>query len=219
MKFADRCSSNPCTNDGTCISNSAETYSCHCHPGFYGINCEISKCYWQLLVGEEVINSKLSIYVYRLIDADVVCFSDYLLILTELVKFADRCSSNPCTNDGTCISNSAETYSCHCHPGFYSINCEISKCYWQLLVGEEVINSKLSIYVYRLIDADVVCFSDYLLILTELVKFADRCSSNPCTNDGTCISNSAETYSCHCHPGFYGINCEISKCYWQLLVC
>ena len=54
-------------------------------------------------------------------------------------------------------------------------------------------------------------FSDFLLILTELVKFADRCSSNPCTNDGTCISNNAERYTCRCHPGFYGINCEISK--------
>ncbi|EDV19583.1 uncharacterized protein TRIADDRAFT_61951 [Trichoplax adhaerens] len=43
-----------------------------------------------------------------------------------------------------------------------------------------------------------------------LLKQADKCSSNPCRN-GKCISGPTG-YACQCKAGYYGRNCESTKC-------
>ena len=36
----------------------------------------------------------------------------------------------------------------------------------------------------------------------------DECSSNPCQNGGTCISqDGSSSFMCHCHYGFTGTTC------------
>ena len=36
-----------------------------------------------------------------------------------------------------------------------------------------------------------------------------KCESSPCFNDGECITNGPDKYSCVCKSGFSGSNCQI----------
>ena len=40
----------------------------------------------------------------------------------------------------------------------------------------------------------------------------DECSSDPCTNGGTCTDD-VNAYSCVCAPGYTGEGCGIGMCY------
>ncbi|XP_067261306.1 coagulation factor VII [Chanodichthys erythropterus] len=42
----------------------------------------------------------------------------------------------------------------------------------------------------------------------KIYNVKDHCKSNPCENNGLCMSQNAESYTCLCTPGFSGRNCE-----------
>ena len=41
------------------------------------------------------------------------------------------------------------------------------------------------------------------------VELTDYCAASPCANGATC-ENHARAYTCHCAPGFYGVDCALS---------
>ena len=48
--------------------------------------------------------------------------------------------------------------------------------------------------------------------LTNMTAWSLACNTNPCLNNGTCLTNnSTNTYNCTCLEGFYGLRCQYSN--------
>ena len=43
------------------------------------------------------------------------------------------------------------------------------------------------------------------------VHIGDACASNPCQNQGSCITNADSSYTCTCISAFIGTNCQLGK--------
>jgi hypothetical protein len=51
-----------------------------------------------------------------------------------------------------------------------------------------------------------------ILCLLPFIAGQSACSSNPCQNGATCVSNGNTTFTCACPTGFYGNQCQAADC-------
>ncbi|GBN69798.1 Protocadherin Fat 1 [Araneus ventricosus] len=113
--------------------------------------------------------------------------------------FSDFCSSNPCKNDGICMTVNNEG-KCICQSHSSGKFCEIGPCY-----PNPCQNSGLC----RILNgrAQCTCLEPYSGVFCE--KANDYCISAPCKNNGTCFNVNNGTYACLCQNGYLGTNCEL----------
>lgn len=118
---------------------------------------------------------------------------------------AESCSSNPCTNGGSCTSLPNGGYFCKCPASFMGAHCEIaiSPC-----------ASNPCLYggtcVPRAGDFYCQCRGQYS---GQRCQLGPYCRDNPCKNSGKCI-DSLDGPVCECEPGFQGDRClsDVDEC-------
>lgn len=112
----------------------------------------------------------------------------------------ESCSSNPCTNGGTCTSLPNGGYFCKCPASFMGSHCEVvlSPC-----------ASNPCLYggtcVPRADDFYCQCRGQYS---GQRCQVGPYCQDNPCKNRGTCIP-ALDGPVCECETGFLGDRCQI----------
>uniref|UniRef100_A0A3B5L9E8 Uncharacterized protein n=1 Tax=Xiphophorus couchianus TaxID=32473 RepID=A0A3B5L9E8_9TELE len=117
----------------------------------------------------------------------------------------ESCSSNPCTNGGSCVSLANGGYFCKCPSSFMGSQCElaISPC-----------TSNPCLYggtcVPRADDFYCQCRGQYS---GQRCQLGPYCRDNPCKNSGTCI-DSLDGPVCECVAGFQGDRClsDVDEC-------
>uniref|UniRef100_A0A671N3C4 Protocadherin Fat 1-like n=1 Tax=Sinocyclocheilus anshuiensis TaxID=1608454 RepID=A0A671N3C4_9TELE len=135
-------------------------------------------------------------------------------VLEELVEVApgcslapplQGCSSNPCTNGGTCSSLPNGGYFCKCTAAFMGTHCEvtISPCASNpCLYGGTCIPRGGDFYCQ--------CRGQYS---GQRCQLGPYCTDNPCKNSGKCI-DSLDGPVCECELGFQGDRClsDVDEC-------
>ncbi|XP_068113990.1 hyaluronan-binding protein 2 isoform X2 [Hyperolius riggenbachi] len=120
----------------------------------------------------------------------------------------DPCTSNPCFNHGTCVTEE-RGYVCRCTELFTGSNCEreIRPCKKETCDrGECVLKKTQPFYKCR-------CPHPYYGISCSLVE--EVCKNNPCKNGGSCVVKGYNKFVCACPPNRKGKFCEIDSndCY------
>ncbi|XP_069023029.1 protocadherin Fat 1a isoform X2 [Embiotoca jacksoni] len=118
---------------------------------------------------------------------------------------AESCSSNPCTNGGSCTSLPNGGYFCKCLASFMGAHCEIaiSPC-----------ASNPCLYggtcVPRADDFYCQCRGQYS---GQRCQLGPYCRDNPCKNSGKCI-DSLDGPVCECDASFQGDRClsDVDEC-------
>ncbi|KAJ8416521.1 hypothetical protein AAFF_G00358090 [Aldrovandia affinis] len=115
------------------------------------------------------------------------------------------CSSNPCTNGGTCSSLPSGGYFCKCGALFMGTHCEISisPCASNpCLYGGTCVPHRGDFYCQ--------CRGQYS---GQRCQLGPYCKDNPCKNSGKCI-DSLDGPVCECEQGFQGERClsDIDEC-------
>ncbi|KAJ8281254.1 hypothetical protein GJAV_G00065390 [Gymnothorax javanicus] len=117
----------------------------------------------------------------------------------------EGCSSNPCTNGGTCSSLPNGGYFCKCSASFMGAQCEI---------GISPCSSNPCLYggtcVPRGDDFYCQCRGQYS---GQRCQLGPYCRDNPCKNRGRCI-DSLDGPVCECEQGFQGDWCliDVDEC-------
>jgi hypothetical protein len=111
------------------------------------------------------------------------------------------CSSNPCMNGGTCCFNSG-IVSCTCPQAYTGQFCQNCK-----LKDTEIKQKQLDLE-YNLHNSHVLLFMSFALVAS--------CTSNICSNGGTCYINSFGQQACYCTSLYTGVYCQTRK-YSKLL--
>ncbi|RMZ94048.1 neurogenic locus notch -like protein, partial [Brachionus plicatilis] len=195
----DPCSGNPCKNDGLCIKESHDRFSCLCLPGYFGKNCaEIDPCSStpcknrgecrSLKLGSETVHT-------------CSCKPDFYGTHCEK---ENPCVKEPCKNYGLCkFDRDTEKASCICFKGFTGANCESKiedtcsclnggTCFLEQLEGKT--------------SEKCLCPSCHY---GPKCEHRNPCSSSPCKNDGLCKYDvKSEKISCLCMKGFMGELCD-----------
>uniref|UniRef100_A0A7N8XKY0 FAT atypical cadherin 1a n=1 Tax=Mastacembelus armatus TaxID=205130 RepID=A0A7N8XKY0_9TELE len=117
----------------------------------------------------------------------------------------ESCSSNPCTNGGSCTSLPNGGYFCKCPPSFMGTHCEIgiSPCASNpCLYGGTCVPRADSFYCQ--------CRGQYS---GQRCQLGPYCRDNPCKNSGKCI-DSLDGPVCECEAGFQGDRClsDVDEC-------
>ncbi|XP_019958668.2 protocadherin Fat 1a isoform X1 [Paralichthys olivaceus] len=118
---------------------------------------------------------------------------------------AESCSSNPCTNGGSCTSLPNGGYFCKCPASFMGTHCEI---------GISPCASNPCLYggtcVPRADDFYCQCRGQYS---GQRCQLGPYCRDNPCKNSGKCI-DSLDGPVCECEAGFQGDRClsDVDEC-------
>ncbi|XP_015819377.1 protocadherin Fat 1a isoform X4 [Nothobranchius furzeri] len=118
---------------------------------------------------------------------------------------AESCSSNPCTNGGSCTSLPNGGYFCKCPASFMGTHCDVtlSPC-----------ASNPCLYggtcVPRADDFYCQCRGQYS---GQRCQLGPYCRDNPCKNSGKCI-DSLDGPVCECEAGFQGDRClsDVDEC-------
>nr|XP_020476445.1 protocadherin Fat 1 isoform X3 [Monopterus albus] len=118
---------------------------------------------------------------------------------------AESCSSNPCTNGGSCTSLPNGGYFCKCPASFMGTHCEIgiSPCASNpCLYGGTCVPRADSFYCQ--------CRGQYS---GQRCQLGPYCKDNPCKNSGKCI-DSLDGPVCECEAGFQGDRClsDVDEC-------
>uniref|UniRef100_A0A8C3A5X4 FAT atypical cadherin 1a n=1 Tax=Cyclopterus lumpus TaxID=8103 RepID=A0A8C3A5X4_CYCLU len=148
----ESCSSNPCTNGGSCTSLPNGGYFCKCPASFMGSHCEIgiSPCASNpCLYGGTCVplhNTSLNS------DASTRCLSD-----------VDECIKNPCANGGQC-QNTYGSYKCNCSLGFNGQMCEL-----RAEVRNEFVSTSWNIGLEEVIGIVVFVSSIFILVLLFII--------------------------------------------------
>ncbi|XP_010877825.2 LOW QUALITY PROTEIN: protein delta homolog 1 [Esox lucius] len=164
---------------------------CRCRPGWRGVACGQCVLYpgclhgtcekaWQCICEEGWTGS--------------LCDQD-----------ANRCSSQPCAENSTCIQTDQGGFLCFCPPGYTGDSCQLRKGPCQAN-GSPCQNggtcddaSGLAAY------PSCACPLGYAGDFCEIDT--DSCDPDPCANGGQCRDH-GPTFTCACPAGFTGLTCN-----------
>jgi hypothetical protein len=112
----DPCVPNPCLNDGECVAQSEDSFSCECAPGYAGILCQ---AYVGLCAMSPCQNGGVCVDVPN--DFECECPPPYFGRFCE--QTGGACDDNPCKNGGTCTPVN-DGFQCTCPAGLEQPTCE-----------------------------------------------------------------------------------------------
>ncbi|XP_064079819.1 uncharacterized protein LOC135196919 isoform X6 [Macrobrachium nipponense] len=200
------CANGTCGHGNCTLHIESPGYTCYCHPGYYGENCQYhNPCLPEnpcLHFGRCV---NISHGTFR-----CECPPGFYGPNCTLIDPCSAVSVSPCFNGGTCIRRSHvlrrfghenKEYRCICPKGFFGEMCEgydpcsTNPCYY-------------GAWCTNLTNTDFICHCSpgYEGVLCEVDT--DECSSAPCSNGATCVDGVA-SLTCRCSPGYTGTFCEV----------
>ena len=207
------CTSNPCQNNGTCQEDiDTYSYTCHCLPGFEGIQCEVNidDC---TLLNVTCANGGTCIDLVE--DFQCQCPEGFVGDFCEVNM--DECIGNLCQFESTCIDG-IDSYSCLCMPGYTGTYCNVTI---QTCDQDPCSNGGTCIEFYTtppMITSGTVqtptstnrmfecrCAEGWEGVFCETET--NECACNPCFNGATCMDVFAG-FICECAPGFTGTQCQ-----------
>ncbi|XP_015174373.1 PREDICTED: sushi, von Willebrand factor type A, EGF and pentraxin domain-containing protein 1-like isoform X2 [Polistes dominula] len=202
----DICYTKPCLNDGQCLENEDEDFSCECRDYYIGTQCEIfqnpcksSPCLNEGLCIANETNKEMPYYCS--------CKSSYTGTNCEI--YIDECTHNPCQNDGKCVSTEND-YACICKDGFEGSFCEtsVNYCYPMPCEKGSICNAVNQTWYCS-------CTSGFLGRRCNLLP----CDWLPCHENSICINireknATRNSYRCECPIGYTGRDCthKINYC-------
>uniref|UniRef100_A0A673FKX3 FAT atypical cadherin 1a n=1 Tax=Sinocyclocheilus rhinocerous TaxID=307959 RepID=A0A673FKX3_9TELE len=164
------CSSNPCTNGGTCSSLPNGGYFCKCTAAFMGTHCEvtISPCASNpCLYGGTCIPRGGDFYCQcRGQYSGQRCLSD-----------VDECLKNPCGNGGHC-QNTYGSFNCNCSAGYSGRHCELRS-----EIRNEFVSTSWNIGLEEVIGIVVFVASIFLLVILFVVVRKRICRRSKSKSD------------------------------------
>ncbi|XP_002168273.3 fibropellin-1 isoform X1 [Hydra vulgaris] len=119
--------------------------------------------------------------------------------------YRGACISNPCLNNGLCTIT-PNGFLCTCVGGYIGVQCEkrADECPDDNRVSCEHGDCRLDLSA----QPRCMCNDGYQGLNCD--EKIDSCISNPCFNNGTCISKTIG-YECQCLSDTYGVQCQIKK--------
>ncbi|KAL4240085.1 Coagulation factor 5/8 C-terminal domain [Mactra antiquata] len=234
------CDSEPCMNYGYCINdydNGYHGYHCSCLPGFTGDRCsiDVNDCVEDSclnggvcidLINSVVCNCSGTGYKGSKCEEKIInCYpgnclknghcedTDTGFICTCQQGFEgdycetvlDDCDSLQCGENGTCVKQGT----CLCQPGYTGVDCSVEI---------ECSNSLCNYHGYCIFGQNghtCICEQDYTGETCNMLTY-NNCNNTPCNIEHTieCIDD-IDTYTCICHTGWQGINCDeaVEICY------
>uniref|UniRef100_A0A672QZX2 Protocadherin Fat 1-like n=1 Tax=Sinocyclocheilus grahami TaxID=75366 RepID=A0A672QZX2_SINGR len=164
------CSSNPCTNGGTCSSLPNGGYFCKCTAAFMGTHCEvtISPCASNpCLYGGTCIPRGGDFYCQcRGQYSGQRCLSD-----------VDECLKNTCGNGGHC-QNTYGSFNCNCSAGYSGQHCELRS-----EIRNEFVSTSWNIGLEEVIGIVVFVASIFLLVILFVVVRKRICRRSKSKSD------------------------------------
>ncbi|KAG9346997.1 hypothetical protein JZ751_005924 [Albula glossodonta] len=172
------CSSDPCTNGGTCSALPNGEYFCKCGALFMGTHCEvpISPCasnpclYGGTCVPRRDNPCKNSGTCIDSLDGPV-CECEPGFQGERCLSDVDECVENPCSNGGKC-ENTYGSYRCNCSLGFAGKLCELKSA-----VRNEFISTSWNIGLEEVIGIVIFVASIFILVLLFIIIRKGCCQS------------------------------------------
>ncbi|XP_044727917.1 sushi, von Willebrand factor type A, EGF and pentraxin domain-containing protein 1-like [Chrysoperla carnea] len=190
------CTSNPCFNNGKCISNfEYGNYTCDCAEGYQGTTCEMEHC-----VKKFCRNGGTCIRE----DSQEFCICDQNFYGEFCERIENYCLYNFCENNSTCVE-SYDDYKCICKNGFLGKRCHILPCdYLPCSENATCINQDHGNITSR---NSYKCECPLGFEGPNCLVKIDYCAKFPCLNHGICI-NMENNFKCGCIVPFTGKICE-----------
>ena len=114
----------------------------------------------------------------------------------------DQCLDNPCVNGGSCVTQEAGSFSCHCPAGYKGSRC-------QLLVDHCAISPCKNNATCTNLGVAYHCACPLGFDGVHCEHNIDECSQGRCNLQGTqrCVDG-VNSFECLCNPGYSGQLCE-----------
>ncbi|VDP14297.1 unnamed protein product [Heligmosomoides polygyrus] len=195
------CQLKPCFNNGTCVEQFFNGYSCECLEGFTGNNCETKI---DLCEGWLCLNNGTCI-VHRNVP---VCHCQPRFSGEHCeIDISSPCDDVTCLNGGTCYVENDEAF-CKCLPGYTGARCEthLTKC-------EEFPEPLLCLNGGSCIvtNHQQHCECALGFFGNNCDVFGRSCAAITCQGGGTCVNDTTLQGHCICPPERTGEFCETEK--------
>jgi hypothetical protein len=191
----DYCSSQPCYNNGTCLSE-LNTFACQCQVNYQGTYCQnlINRCETNPCLNNGTCQRDHQTYKCN-------CLLNYTGKDCEI--YQTPCLSQPCQNNGICV-NRNDTFQCQCAMNYEGEYCEQSIDFCQIKSNKNLcLNGGLCSVHNHIIQCS--CLPGFTGLFCE--TNINECYSKPCSLHGQCI-DLINGYQCNCDAGWSGYNCE-----------
>ncbi len=191
----DHCLSQPCYNNGTCLSQ-LNTFACQCQLNYKGIYCQtlIDPCETDPCLNNGTCEKDHEKYHCN-------CSTNFIGKHCEI--YQTPCLSQPCQNHGKCF-NRNQTFECQCSLNYRGKFCEESIDFCQTKSNQSLcLNGGLCSMNNHTIQC--ICLPGFTGLFCE--TNINECYTKPCLEHGECI-DLINGYQCYCQTGWYGYNCE-----------
>lgn len=189
------CSSQPCYNNGTCVSQ-LSTFTCQCPTYASGAYCQnlIDPCESVPCLNGAQCQSVNHTYQCN-------CSSGFTGLRCE--SYRPPCSTQPCRNGGKCLDRN-NTFECQCPFNFRGDVCQHS-----IDLCQTISNTSLCLNggTCRIANQTIqcLCLPGFTGLFCEVN--IDECYTKPCAPHGECL-DLINGYQCQCESGWYGYNCD-----------
>lgn len=195
-KLTNPCLSSPCLQKQICVPGKNNTFECQCQFAFAGKTCDQFNCPCTQN-GRCKRDSASELYRCE-------CNKGYGGLYCE-VRLGDCHSdtSEECYEQYLC-TDTDYGYTCICPP-----HLEGEKCNLKFICSEKISPCQNGGYCRQIVGSKTShkchCPTGYTGLYCEID--VNECLGKPCGNNGVCVEDEINSFTCYCKPGFCGANC------------